>query len=713
MSWLSIVICITQMTVILLVSGFATKRMQKHNATAAAGIGITGLLLSLCLLAMTCFGVPRLIETRIQTHEPVRHTVSSASPSDASFDRPAASGFSISTRQLVAWLDRASLSSKANPESGAIESSWLLIAYFVLCVVSLVPLCLGFLSTIWMHWSSRLVEPSSLEFLSSDETGETCIRETEFVMSPCVTAFGGNTIYLPSDWRDWPESELHAGLAHERSHLQHRDAWMRLVAQVAVAFQCLHPLARWVCREVLLSQEVAADREASCTIGKSYVRSLTQMALRLDREVQLRLKGTPRNGLFLETGVVSVSSSQLIRRIEMLKRKLNTELRPTRWTRLPSALLLVVFASCACWTLRADDPASLNSSGELAPRVASLFKPAPDHEQSFTHAPVAPWEENQPNDTGYLVLRMREMLRHPGIASLVNENLSPMLDVCWNSVSNAQAIDQRDALGLSLGNIETISGSLTTNFSVERSEDDDEITGTSELSVGKSGAKITFAEAIHHDAIVESLDKDKVYAWVKNSGPAVFKIEDQSPEEFVDGAIAVILSTGTVAKELSLSPESETVEPHNQQQLDKLKHAWNLVDGGVLTIVDSLPTTMGYVEGEDDQLYEDFLTHTTCYAIGVDFKGTSQMRIRMAYIARDGSTADQVSGALDRLLAQAEESLVELLEHEDSDQQLERMTLQQFFETKESKVVSAADGKNVVILDAILPLEAIKLIASF
>ena len=57
---------------------------------------------------------------------------------------------------------------------------------------------------------------------------------------------------------------------HETAHLDRRDAQQRLIVQLACSVQWFHPLAWLVSRSVMLSQEMAADRQAASEMRNDY-----------------------------------------------------------------------------------------------------------------------------------------------------------------------------------------------------------------------------------------------------------------------------------------------------------------------------------------------------------------------------------------------------------------------------------------------------------
>jgi Zn-dependent protease with chaperone function len=63
-------------------------------------------------------------------------------------------------------------------------------------------------------------------------------------------------------------AELTAVLAHERSHLRHRDPARLLAARLLAAYGWYLPAARWMADRVVLNRELAADRAALAQAGR-------------------------------------------------------------------------------------------------------------------------------------------------------------------------------------------------------------------------------------------------------------------------------------------------------------------------------------------------------------------------------------------------------------------------------------------------------------
>lgn len=120
-------------------------------------------------------------------------------------------------------------------------------------------------------------------------------------------------ILLPRDYTTWSQEERRSALAHELAHVQQRDFIWRLLANLFAAAHFFNPLAHWLLRRLTLEQELMADRIASEVLGsrRDYARGLSLLAMRVDKA------SSPT----MYTGLLSVTSTNLLRRVEMLRAK--------------------------------------------------------------------------------------------------------------------------------------------------------------------------------------------------------------------------------------------------------------------------------------------------------------------------------------------------------------------------------------------------------
>lgn len=139
---------------------------------------------------------------------------------------------------------------------------------------------------------------------------------------------------------------LHSVLRHELAHVRHGDAWLRLLANVALPLLCLHPLYWWICRCMRLDSELLADDAAAREQGLFLYAS--QM-IELARRCRAAASPWPAAAEMLGT------RTQFYRRMKMLlQRTQPLTLRPTgRWWMLALlGMLAVVVPTIVCVGIR-------------------------------------------------------------------------------------------------------------------------------------------------------------------------------------------------------------------------------------------------------------------------------------------------------------------------------------------------------------------------
>ena len=138
------------------------------------------------------------------------------------------------------------------------------------------------------------------------------LQSTE-IASPMAVGFLRPAVLIPDYLRGQltPE-QLHCVLLHECAHLARYDDWVNIVERSAGALVALHPVARWVLKQIDRDREVACDDWVVAQTGEahSYAEALARIAeLRIDA-----------GNSVLASGIFS-SRSRLRTRIEMLVRQ--------------------------------------------------------------------------------------------------------------------------------------------------------------------------------------------------------------------------------------------------------------------------------------------------------------------------------------------------------------------------------------------------------
>lgn len=279
-------------------------------------------------------------------------------------------------RELMSHLDGSIAS--VEPAQDDAAWSWIEICgvvFIVSALIAFVQLLIGYVNVVALRRGSRPLVDSQLQTAVDElrkEMGLQCevsLCESADVGTPATMGIRHPVILLPTEWRQWNESERATVLAHELTHIQRSDFVARLVAQFGLAVHFYHPLVHWLVGRLRLEQELAADTGAARVAGgrRQYLSTLAEMALRL----QDRFQPAGPSQRFLHTFLPSKDS--FLRRIEMLRESETWTANPSRAIRM-LCLAAVLMAGFAAVGIRgvtsngsavADEPTDNPKSSEL------------------------------------------------------------------------------------------------------------------------------------------------------------------------------------------------------------------------------------------------------------------------------------------------------------------------------------------------------------
>ncbi len=197
---------------------------------------------------------------------------------------------------------------------------WLLAAHTLLAIVrrrSCNPPC----------WLARLFAQvhSRGGSLNSRRRRTASLRVSYVLRRPVVCGLWRPVVLLPAAICHPSQADLlQSVLQHELAHVRHKDAWLRLLANVTLPLLCLHPIYWWICRCVRLDSELLADAAAANERGLfSYASHMIELA----RRCRWPCRAWPAALGMLGT------RTQFYRRMKMLlQRKQPLTVRPTsRW----------------------------------------------------------------------------------------------------------------------------------------------------------------------------------------------------------------------------------------------------------------------------------------------------------------------------------------------------------------------------------------------
>jgi beta-lactamase regulating signal transducer with metallopeptidase domain len=221
---------------------------------------------------------------------------------------PSAAGAQPSVVEL-AQSTRIVVPIKASPISWI---RWILTAWLVLSLLLLLRLAASYR---WMRGRrTRAVEaPLELRDRAQDWLAlrpGARLAVSEEILRPMAIGPWRPTILIPSRLLDGLDAEdLDQVILHEAAHLARRDDFWLLIQRVVEALLPLHPVVRWITRQIDLEREIACDDLVVETLRnpRSYARCLTRV---------VELSGNVRGSLAAATAVGDLS--HLARRINML-----------------------------------------------------------------------------------------------------------------------------------------------------------------------------------------------------------------------------------------------------------------------------------------------------------------------------------------------------------------------------------------------------------
>jgi hypothetical protein len=106
------------------------------------------------------------------------------------------------------------------------------------------------------------------------------VRESRELKVPVTVGVWHPVILLPAAWRSWTRETLCAVLAHERAHVERRDALVAGLARLNRSLFWFHPLAWWLERRLAAAAEEVCDAAGARAMGdpRRYARLLIGMA---------------------------------------------------------------------------------------------------------------------------------------------------------------------------------------------------------------------------------------------------------------------------------------------------------------------------------------------------------------------------------------------------------------------------------------------------
>lgn len=625
---------------------------QRPDLTVVSGYLAIGCI-SVVLGGML-FGIKRPLELDWQCFATIATTEYTQEPDSQSSETSAAtrvdetrtpsnldarSGITLS--QVAAWLSR--LERTISPATSDLRTTGLLWLLIIAAVVWMLRLLEGS-RQIWIldRGSKKVVHPR-LNDLVLDWSRQLQlrvvpeIRSSQIINSPCVTWLRPRVIYVPKDFIQWSEPEQDVCLAHELAHLQGRDPMGRFLLQVTEVLWFWNPLCRSLKRQVILGQELVADRTAMGLLEDSvnYVCELARLRLRLNQAVIPRYSSLQ----------VSLLSDGLIRRIEMLQGMQETlTSRSSCWQWSIGIATTVLLSAIGLWGLKLSHGQDEAATSEPL-RVALAERSAEPVPALFSRPTSSPWIDYGPQ-AGFVRVRVSELAKHP----LVIENRSMLVGLLETQLFAPDGVATSVGLadfGFRLESLEFFEAATTLNYA---SVDPATSNGSKHtLSIGAKLDKngIAFGMQSHQDVqwrdLLSNIAKTLGYF-----------------ESHLETAIA---GAPVSDKTLKFTPDPDDVPIYAGLSETQIA-MWKLVDGGVVTAVNQVLGTNRLAQDANADSSEvaklKLLSSMESLAVGYDLReGTSTEWLRVAIEPKGDTTGEQLAETVTAFLNESVAGLTE------------------------------------------------------
>jgi TonB family protein len=142
------------------------------------------------------------------------------------------------------------------------------------------------------------------------------------LVTPITVGWLRPSIILPAGWRDWPERQLQAVMAHEQEHARRRDPLVQWLALFNRAVFWFHPLAWWLERRLAGLSEEACD-DAVLMNGHDPL-EYSELLLGLARAVReagarVEVVGMAMPGTFLPERIRRIAGGAKVQRISGMR----------------------------------------------------------------------------------------------------------------------------------------------------------------------------------------------------------------------------------------------------------------------------------------------------------------------------------------------------------------------------------------------------------
>ena len=462
------------------------------------------------------------------------------------------------------------------------------------------------------------------------------LRESSDVDSAALISCRRPCIVLPMDWRTWTADERRIVFAHEAAHLAHRDGFWRIIQMLASALHAYNPFIQWLFRRGVLFQEIAADRQATITLGinvEEYLQALAKLAVRQDDRF--------RSGRRYGSHLLAVQSEFLLRRIKMLRtmegcHRHSRSPQTNRVVSLAWTMLLVVI-SLTTFVLRgtAQEPDVEEVRVASFESTTTSKSPMPPKSNRLFGRAAFPTKNDIVNEDGQFILRFSELKNVPGSKSLIALAKSQFAAE-WKLANPEVPVPQID-----LSQLDYVTGHASMTIARSDREEDEEHPNS--LSLGAQHVKFHFNSPVDLIAMIKAFVPEAVVEKGESDTGYKIQVPSFSPNPiYFDLQDPYTIGMNTVKSATAQDPSSE------KSTKSAWRSAWERQDGGLFTFTVATKNADKIVVGAnpDAQAAQSFMLNTETYTVAADADADGKITLRIVMGCVSATAAKIVSESL-------------------------------------------------------------------
>ena len=459
------------------------------------------------------------------------------------------------------------------------------------------------------------------------------LSESSDVDSAALISCRRPCIVLPMDWRTWAADERRTVFAHEAAHLAHRDGIWRIIQMLASALHAYNPFIQWLFRRGVLFQEIAADRQATITLGinvEEYLQALAKLAVRQDDRF--------RSGRRYGSHLLAVQSEFLIRRIKML-RTMEGYHRHSRLPRTNRAVslawtMLLVVVSLTTFVLRgtAQEPDVEGIRVASFESTATSKSPMPPKSNRLFGRAAFLTKNDDANKDGRFILRFSELKNVPGSKSLIALAKSQFAAE-WKRENPDVPVPHID-----LSQLDYVTGHAS--MTITPSDKEEDKAHPNSLSLGAEHFKFHFNSPVDLPAIIKAFVPEAVIE--KGESDTCYKIHVPylAPYRFyfdLDDPYTIDMNTTKPVTVQGLSSEKSIKSAW--------RSAWERQDGGLFTFTVAIKNADKTVVGtnSDTQAAQRFIQNAETCTVAADADADGKITLRMVMGCASATAAQIVA----------------------------------------------------------------------